>query len=124
MIDLVGLQIFTGVSVAWVIVSNYVIALKQKAVRNHKKAITGAPFQTYNFIHDSTAATSKYIMQQTMLRIKDPRESLSWYSRVLGMKLLLELHFPEYKFSLYFMGYCDSSDIPSVISSFHEVFTL
>ena len=30
-----------------------------------------------------------FIMQQTMLRIKDPKRSLDFYSRVLGMRLVL-----------------------------------
>ncbi|CAL5426475.1 unnamed protein product [Camellia sinensis] len=33
-------------------------------------------------------ATKSYFMQQTMFRIKDPKVSLDFYSRVLGMSLL------------------------------------
>ncbi|XP_057528036.1 lactoylglutathione lyase-like isoform X2 [Amaranthus tricolor] len=58
-------------------------------------------------------ATKGYIMQQTMFRIKDPKISLDFYSRVLGMSLLKRLDFPEMKFSLYFLGYEDSSSAPS-----------
>ena len=35
-----------------------------------------------------TKATEGYVMQQTMLRIKDPKPSLAFYENVLGMKLL------------------------------------
>lgn len=58
------------------------------------------------------AATSSYIMQQTMYRIKDPTPSLHFYSKVLGMRLLKRLDFPEAKFTLYFMGYENEEEIP------------
>ncbi|KAM2507519.1 hypothetical protein ACFX1W_029826 [Malus domestica] len=58
-------------------------------------------------------ATRGYIMQQTMFRIKDPKASLDFYSRVLGMSLLKRLDFPEMKFSLYFLGYEDPASAPT-----------
>ncbi|XP_017643301.1 lactoylglutathione lyase isoform X1 [Gossypium arboreum] len=58
-------------------------------------------------------ATKDYIMQQTMYRIKDPKVSLDFYSRVLGMSLLKRVDVPELKFTLYFMGYEDVSKAPS-----------
>lgn len=60
------------------------------------------------------AETQKYILNHTMLRVKDPKVSLDFYSRVLGMKLLRSVDFPEAKFSLYFLAYLpDASEIPS-----------
>ncbi|KAJ0518836.1 putative lactoylglutathione lyase [Helianthus annuus] len=56
--------------------------------------------------------TKGYFMQQTMYRIKDPKVSLKFYSDVLGMSLLKRLDFPDMKFSLYFMGYEDTSSAP------------
>ena len=50
-------------------------------------------------------ATNNYVMQQTMLRIKDPKVSLAFYQDVLGMKLLGKYDFPDMKFTLYFVGY-------------------
>ncbi|KAJ0237805.1 Lactoylglutathione lyase [Hirschfeldia incana] len=58
-------------------------------------------------------ATKGYIMQQTMFRVKDPKASLDFYSRVLGMSLLKRLDFSEMKFSLYFLGYEDTSTAPA-----------
>ncbi|XP_027250208.1 lactoylglutathione lyase isoform X2 [Cricetulus griseus] len=51
-------------------------------------------------------------MQQTMLRIKDPKKSLDFYTRVLGLTLLQKFDFPSMKFSLYFLAYEDKNDIP------------
>lgn len=48
-----------------------------------------------------------------MFRIKNPKKSLEFYTKVLGMQLLQKLDFPEMKFSLYFMGYEDPKEIPS-----------
>ncbi|XP_069930223.1 lactoylglutathione lyase isoform X2 [Oryctolagus cuniculus] len=53
-----------------------------------------------------------FLMQQTMLRIKDPKKSLDFYTRILGMTLIQKLDFPSMKFSLYFMAYEDKNDIP------------
>lgn len=48
-----------------------------------------------------------------MYRVKDPKKSLDFYTRVMGMSLLKKFHFEEMKFSLYFMGYENPSEIPS-----------
>ncbi|XP_062508174.1 lactoylglutathione lyase-like [Corticium candelabrum] len=59
------------------------------------------------------SCTKDFIMQQTMLRIRDPKVSIDFYSRILGMRLLKKLDFPSMKFSLYFMGYENVDDIPT-----------
>ena len=51
------------------------------------------------------SATSDYVMNQTMLRIKDPACSVAFYRDVLGMTLLERFDFSDMSFSLYFMGY-------------------
>ncbi|CAN6242636.1 unnamed protein product [Urochloa humidicola] len=58
-------------------------------------------------------ATKGYFLQQTMLRVKDPKVSLDFYSRVMGMSLLKRLDFEELKFSLYFLGYEDVTSAPA-----------
>ncbi|XP_062184981.1 lactoylglutathione lyase [Phragmites australis] len=58
-------------------------------------------------------ATKGYFLQQTMLRVKDPKVSLDFYSRVMGMSLLKRLDFTELKFSLYFLGYEDVVSAPA-----------
>lgn len=57
--------------------------------------------------------TKGYKFQQTMLRIKDPKRSLDFYTRVLGMDLITKLDFPTMKFSLYFLAFMDSmAEVP------------
>jgi lactoylglutathione lyase len=46
-----------------------------------------------------------YKLNQTMLRIKDPAISISFYRDVLGMMLLDQYDFPSMAFSLYFLAY-------------------
>ena len=55
-------------------------------------------------------ATNDFLLNQTMLRIKDPQRSIPFYRDVLGMTLLDRYDFEAMKFSLYFMGYPDAAD--------------
>lgn len=50
-------------------------------------------------------ATSGFVMNQTMMRIKDPKRSVAFYQDVLGMTLLDRYDFEAMQFSLYFLGY-------------------
>lgn len=56
--------------------------------------------------------TEEFIFNQTMLRIKDPKDSLEFYVNILGMTLIKKLDFPAMEFSLYFLGYLRESDDP------------
>ena len=56
--------------------------------------------------------TEEFVFNQTMMRIKDPKISLDFYQRILGMTLLKTLDFPEMKFTLYFLGYLRDKDLP------------
>ena len=53
-----------------------------------------------------------FIFQQTMYRIKDPKASLDFYTRIMGLTLLNRLDFPEFKFSLYFLGQYPPEEVP------------
>jgi lactoylglutathione lyase len=58
---------------------------------------------------DTVNHTKGYVLNQTMLRIKDPQVSVPFYQDVLGMKLLDRYDFEDMEFSLYFMGYVDQT---------------
>jgi len=57
--------------------------------------------------------TEGFMMQQTMLRVKDPLASVEFYTKVLGMILLKRLDVPSMKFTIFFMGYEDIKNVPS-----------
>uniref|UniRef100_A0A8B9LQD4 Lactoylglutathione lyase n=1 Tax=Astyanax mexicanus TaxID=7994 RepID=A0A8B9LQD4_ASTMX len=56
-----------------------------------------------------------FMMQQTMLRVKDPVKSLDFYTRILGLTLLQKIDFPSMRFTLYYLGYEDKTDIPQEV---------
>ncbi|XP_071159924.1 lactoylglutathione lyase-like [Mytilus edulis] len=58
-------------------------------------------------------STKEFFFQQTMMRIKDPKKSLEFYTNVMGMRLLKKMDFPAMTFSLYFMGYDQPENIPT-----------
>ena len=45
-----------------------------------------------------------FTLQQTMLRIKDPAKSVPFYEKNFGFKLLHKYDFPQWNFSLFFLG--------------------
>ena len=53
-------------------------------------------------------------LTRLVLCVQDPEATLRFYTEVLGMSLMLKLDFPDSKFSLYFLGYCNEEDIPEV----------
>jgi lactoylglutathione lyase len=58
--------------------------------------------------------TESFVLNQTMLRIRDPKPSLAFYRDVLGMTLLQQLDFVDMQFSLYFLAYlAEDEEIPS-----------
>ena len=57
--------------------------------------------------------TKDFVMQQTMMRVKDPKVSLEFYCNILGMQLIHYLDFPQWNFTVYFVGYVDKANIPA-----------
>lgn len=67
--------------------------------------------EVYPGVHtDVPDATRGFTLNHTMLRVKDPAVSLAFYSKVLGMRVLRKLDFPEMKFSLYFLAKLDDGE--------------
>ena len=46
----------------------------------------------------------------TMIRVGDLERSIKFYTEVLGMKVLRRKDYPDGKFTLAFVGYCDESE--------------
>ena len=44
--------------------------------------------------------TQSYVFNQTMLRIKDPKISLDFYTRIIGMKLYRKIDYPDMQYTL------------------------
>ena len=60
------------------------------------------------------AETQDYTFNHSMLRIKAPERSLDFYTRVMGMRLLRKLDFPEMQFTLYFLAMVNNTEAESV----------
>ena len=57
-------------------------------------------------------ATRGFVLNHSMLRVKDPQVALEFYTGVMGMRLLRKLDFPEMRFSLYFLAKLDDEAAP------------
>ena len=55
-------------------------------------------------------ATQGFVMNQTMLRVRDPEKAVPFYRDILGMTLLDRYDFEGMAFSLYFMGYLGTDE--------------
>ncbi len=58
----------------------------------------------------ATGDTDGFRLNHTMLRVKDPKAALAFYSRVFGMRVLRRLDFEEMQFSLYFLAKLEEGD--------------
>ncbi len=57
-------------------------------------------------------ASRGFVLNHSMLRVKDPAVALDFYTRIFGMRVLRKLDFPEMKFSLYFLHRASDAPVP------------
>lgn len=62
-------------------------------------------------------ATRGFVFNHSMLRVKDPAVALDFYTRVMGMRLLRKLDFPEMSFSLYFLARPEDGTAPDDVGA-------
>jgi lactoylglutathione lyase len=63
-------------------------------------------------VHTAPVAAARgFVLNHSMLRVKDPAVSLDFYTRILGMRVLRKLDFPEMSFSLYFLQVADPESV-------------
>lgn len=68
--------------------------------------------ETYPGVQGSVPeATRGFTLNHSMLRVKDPAVSLDFYTRIMGVRVLRKLDFPEMKFSLYFLARLQEGDV-------------
>lgn len=70
------------------------------------------PIIDYLSFNEKDPKTSSYGFSHTMIRIKDPKVSLDFYTRILGMTLIRIMSMPNGKFTNYFLCY-PQSPVPS-----------
>lgn len=58
---------------------------------------------------NQSPGTDKFRLLHTMIRVKDLDESLDFYTRHLGMKVLRKSDYPDGKFTNVFVGYGDEA---------------
>jgi len=56
-----------------------------------------------NFIMPRTAETASFKFNHTMIRVKDPKASLDFYQRILGMDLISKIALSD--FTVYFVAF-------------------
>lgn len=86
-------------------------SLNSNQATNHQNAIAQpASSVKTDGVQPISAQTTGYTFNHTMLRVKDPAKSLTFYTGVLGMTLLAVKKFPAMGFDLYFLAKLTESE--------------
>ena len=67
--------------------------------------------QAEGLCEDRDAATKGFVFNQTMLRIKSPKRTLDFYTRIMGMTLVKRLDFPDMEFTLFFLAVIEKNEL-------------
>lgn len=80
--------------------------MSDSATSNSKKDTSAQPDSSVQVkgVQPIAMATNGFTFNHTMLRVKDPVKSLSFYTGILGMTLLAIKKFPDMGFDLYFLA--------------------
>jgi lactoylglutathione lyase len=79
--------------------------------------------ENYPGVKAPTKESEGFRLNHTMLRIKNPENSLAFYTHVLGMTVLRRVDFEEMQFSLYFLTKMQSDQIVPEDKSDRTVWT-
>ena len=68
-------------------------------------------------VYEEASESSRgFLLNHSILRVKDPQIALDFYTGVMGMRLLRKLDFPEMRFSLYFLAKLDDETAPEDVA--------
>src|SRR3990170_769849 len=81
-----------------------------KISRIDRKTRKGATMSQARTTAPRSGAAQASRFLHTMIRVRDLDESIDFYTRLLGMKLLRRKDYPSGEFTLAFVGYGDESD--------------
>ncbi|NNC23084.1 lactoylglutathione lyase [Salinisphaera sp. USBA-960] len=56
--------------------------------------------------------TNGFVFNHTMVRVVDPEQSLAFYTKVFGMRLLASKENPKGEFTLYFLARTEGDEVP------------
>jgi lactoylglutathione lyase len=79
---------------------------------NYKPPIDEKDFANLTPPTDTQQSTSSYGFSHTMFRVKDPKLSIDFYVRILGMTVIRIMPVPEAKFTNYFLCY-PQTEVPA-----------
>ena len=82
---------------------SYMLRIFPCSLRPSTKRLSFKAIPIHTHTYTTMTDTSKWKLNHTMLRVKDPQRSIDYY-KLLGMALIKKLPMPDAKFDNYFLG--------------------